>query len=214
MSWTKTSGCSSISNDLFLIWHVWYAKRTWSIHILSKFYTTKCNTCYDLSLCSYWTGFVTFLYSISLYWHKISIQCCKKKGVPVSKIHTIIFSFIISNKSDKFNRSQLTLSSLLSKRVMKLIVLVWKITGKWDRVCQHNPYYLAVLCCVVALDELPVCEWDSANVANTKLASNALSASILSTIGLEYEKKIHKIISVTNERCQSTLALKLSTTVI
>lgn len=121
---------------------------------------------------------------------------------------------IISNKSDKFNRSQLTLSSLLSKRVMKLIVLVWKIKGKWDRVCQHNPYYLAVLCCVVALDELPVCEWDSANVANTKLASNALSASILSTIGLEYEKKIHKIISVTNERCQSTLALKLSTTVI
>lgn len=121
---------------------------------------------------------------------------------------------IISNKSDKFNRSQLTLSSLLSKRVMKLIVLVWKIMGKWDRVCQHNPYYLAVLCCVVALVELPVCDWDSANVANTKLASNALSASILSTIGLEYEKKIHKIISVTNERCQSTLALKLSTTVI
>lgn len=99
-----------------------------------------------------------------------------------------------------------------------LLVLVWKIKGKLTETqsVSHIPYYyyLAVLCCVVELVELPVCDRDSANVANTKLASNALSASILSTIGLEYEKKIHKIISVTNERCQSTLALKLSTTVI
>lgn len=62
-------------------------------------------------------------------------------------------------------------------------------------------YYLAVFCCVEVLVELLVCDWDFVNVVNIKLVLNVLFVFIFSIIGLEYEKKIYKIISVINERC-------------
>lgn len=60
---------------------------------------------------------------------------------------------------------------------------------------------MAVFCCVVVLVELLVCDWDFVNVVNIKLVLNVLFVFIFSIIGLEYEKKIYKIISVINERC-------------